>query len=191
MQEVFGNYIEPDGNNQEYLIIHFSPTSIPLQQRWRNNGLSASFLADYWVTFFPAQDEADLDRQREIEGVINYIANELLENTMKFSYQPADHSVSLALYLYQNEFRFYASNALDPETIEPFQARIQRLLDHDPQELYLEQLKANAAQQDYSNSQLGLLTMLHDYGARLAWKFSDLPDRSGGIVVTTMVQWRL
>jgi hypothetical protein len=31
----------------EYLKIGFSPTSIPIQQRWRNNGLSANFLADY------------------------------------------------------------------------------------------------------------------------------------------------
>jgi hypothetical protein len=48
---VLGNFIENLPPSQEYLILSFSPSSIPLKQRWRNNCLSADFLADYLSTF--------------------------------------------------------------------------------------------------------------------------------------------
>ena len=38
----------------EYLTLVFSPVSVPLRSRWRNNGLSADFLGDYVTTFLPA-----------------------------------------------------------------------------------------------------------------------------------------
>ncbi len=53
MQQIFGNFVERDTASQEYSAIHFSPTSILLQQRWRNNGSSADLgHARYFV---PAQ----------------------------------------------------------------------------------------------------------------------------------------
>ncbi len=187
MQQIFGDFIE-EGGSQEYLVIHFSPLSIPLQQRWRNNGLSADFLAEYWVTFFPSHDVPSQKRQLEIKSAINYIANELLENVMKFSYEPVSYSVSLGLHLYQTGFRFYARNAINPQTIVTFQARIHDLLTQDPGKLYIQQLEKNAVASDSSGSHLGLLTMIHDYKARLAWKFETLEHAGAEItLVTTMV----
>jgi hypothetical protein len=63
MTEVFGHFVDIQNCHQEYLKINFSPTSVPLQQRWRNNGLSADFLADYISTFFPGDDAQALNRQ--------------------------------------------------------------------------------------------------------------------------------
>ena len=54
MTRIFGDFTERKDDHGEHLEIGFSPTSIPIQQRWRNNGLSADFLADYLSTFFPA-----------------------------------------------------------------------------------------------------------------------------------------
>ena len=56
MTRVFGDYCEGLPESPEFLIIGFSPGSIPLHQRWRNNGLSADFMADYLMTFFPVDD---------------------------------------------------------------------------------------------------------------------------------------
>jgi hypothetical protein len=190
MLQIFGDYVEQE-RDQEYLVIQFSPTTLPLQQRWRNSGLSADFLADYWTTFLPARDVPSPERQQEIRGAINYIANELLENTMKFSHKPAHHPVTLGLYLYQGAFRFYASNFIDPQAVEAFQARIQDMLTQEPIELYMRQLEINAADETGGVSCLGLLTMLNDYDARLAWKFQARPHDPEGIMVTTMVQLTL
>lgn len=190
MQQIFGDFVE-QGDGDEYLLIHFSPTSQPIQQRWRNSGLSADFLAEYWSTFFPAYDVPSRVKQREIKGAINYIANELLENVMKFSYQPADYPVNLELYLYEDEFKFYTRNAIDPQAVGGFQVRIQTLLTEDTQMLYLEQLERNAADESSTGSGLGLLTMVNDYGARLAWKFETLSQDLEIITVITMVQLAL
>ena len=189
MEEIFGEFVE-QGKGEEYLVIHFSPTSLPLQQRWRNSGLSADFLAEYWATFFPAHDVPSRNKQIEIKGAINYIANELLENVMKFAYRPAEHPVSLGLYLFQDEFKFYASNAIAPNAIADLQTRIRALLTEDPQQLYLEQVERNAAEEN-SGSHLGLLTMVNDYGAKLSWKFATIPQNPGVVTVTTLVHLAL
>ncbi len=187
MEQIFGNYIEED-DGQEYLVIHFSPASTTLQNRWRNNGLSADFLAEYWATFFPTQDDAAQDRRAEVKGIINYVANELLENIMKFSYPPANYPVHLGLHLYEKTFRFYAHNATDPETVPEFQTRIQRLLTEDPGDLYMEQIETNARDPENTHSRLGLLTMVSDYNANLAWKFTHQADHPERIIITTMVE---
>ena len=67
MTQIFGPFTERKDDDSEYLKIGFSPTSIPIQQRWRNNGLSADFLADYLSTFFPGDDRAAAERQAEIK----------------------------------------------------------------------------------------------------------------------------
>ena len=92
MIRIFGDFIERKDDDGEYLKIGFSPTSIPIQQRWRNNGLSADFLADYLSTFFPGDDRAVAECQAEFKSAVSYIANELLENAMKFSYAPSQHA---------------------------------------------------------------------------------------------------
>jgi hypothetical protein len=96
--------------------------------------------------------------------------------------------VRLELHLDQNKFRFYASNAIDPQALEPFQAWIQRLLVEDTAEMYLKQIQHDAADETGRTSRLGLLTMLNDYGAQLAWKFEPAPPAS---IVTTMVEINL
>ncbi len=186
MEQIFGDFIEPE-DGEEHLIVRFSPTSLPLQQRWRNSGLSADFLAEYWATFFPAHDVPSRQRQRDVKGSINYIANELLENIMKFNYQAVDYAVSLGLYLYKDHFRFYATNAMDPKEFDAFQERIQTLLSGDVQKLYLEQIERNVAEES-NGSHLGLLTMINDYQARLAWKFEAVTLEPAFLSLITMVQ---
>ena len=185
--QIFGNFIEPEVE-QEYLTIRFSPISLPLQQRWRHNGLSADFLAEYWASFFPAGDAVMQARRLEVKGAISYIANELLENVMKFSYLPVNYAVTLELCLHTDVFRFYTCNAIAPHAVGEFQERIRTLLTQDVADLYIQQVEDNAL--DGAGSHLGLLTMLYDYGATLAWrfKFTNQPDL---VVLTTMVCLRI
>ncbi len=189
MTTIIGKFIEKAEGSGEYLKIGFSLSSIPLQQRWRNNGLSADFLADYLSTFFPIEDSASAGRQAEIKDAVSYVANELLDNAMKFSYAPSHHSVIIEMYLEADVIRFYATNCLDPHMVEPFQQFIQRLLTEDPHELYMEQLERNAEGDDKDVSRLGFLTMLNDYSATLAWRFVPMDQNGDGIMVTTMAQF--
>jgi len=189
MTQIFGDFIEPSAS-QEYLIIGFSPSSVPLKQRWRNNGLSADFLADYLTTFFPGnQDEpSTIERQAEIKSAVSYIANELLENAMKFNDETSEYPIDIKLQLESDGVIFSVANSISPQAVDKFQAYIQQLLASEPSELYIQRLEKNAADESCTNSGLGLLTMLTDYTAKLGWKFQTVHQDPEVIAVTTMVQ---
>ncbi|MEG3980931.1 DUF6272 family protein [Microcoleus sp. T3B2] len=189
MIQILGDFIEQAGS-QEYLIIGFSPSSVPLKQRWRNNGLSADFLADYLTTFFPGnQDEpSTIERQAEIKSAVSYIANELLENAMKFNDETSDYPIDIKLQLERDAVIVSVANSISPQAVEKFLAYIQELLASEPSELYIQRLEKNAADDNCTNSGLGLLTMLTDYTAKLGWKFQTVHKDPEVIAVTTMVQ---
>ncbi|MDB9312375.1 ATP-binding protein [Spirulina sp. CS-785/01] len=193
MQQTFGDFIDALPQSPEYLMLGFSPSSIPLQQRWRNNGLSADFLADYFTTFFPIDDENphSWTQQAEIKSAVSYVANELLENAMKFNDPSYDYPISIALYFSTDQLIFSLTNSVVAEQVETFQRYLQDLIQSDPQEMLLLQLEKNALEET-STSRLGYLTMMNDYGAKLGWKFDTLVDQNAPITtVTTMVQLAL
>ncbi|MGB3268149.1 MAG: ATP-binding protein [Microcoleus sp.] len=189
MIQTFGDFIE-QAPCQEYLIIGFSPSSIPLKQRWRNNGLSADFLADYLTSFFPGNedDPSTIDRKVEIKSAVSYIANELLENAMKFNDETSDYPIDIKLQLENSRLIFSVANSIHPQAVGEFQAYIQHLLASEPSQLYIQQLEKNAADDNCSDSRLGLLTMLNDYSAKIGWKFQTVQTHPEVISVTTMVQ---
>lgn len=189
MAEIFGNYediSEVHSKNQEYLNLSFSPSSIPIKQRWRNNGLSADFLGDYFTTFFPKSedDPASLRRQSEIKNAVSYIANELLENAMKFSDEGLNHPISIRLMLDKDRIIFSETNGVSGEQADNFRAFIGKVMSEDPNELYIQQLEENAVTD--SSAGLGYLTMVNDYSAELAWCFEVVGDK--GVIVTTEVK---
>ncbi|CAG0962523.1 hypothetical protein BURK2_00817 [Burkholderiales bacterium] len=184
-EEIIGSYQTPRDEAQvESLSLRFSPISIPIKQRWRNNGLSADFLADYVATFFPRveDDPASETRRREISGAVKYIANELLENAMKYSAQSAGPPITILLQLDHEKIAFWETNTMDRAQGERFRQFIGELLQSDPDAFYLEQLERSATGE---GSGLGFLTMINDYAARLAWQFS--PAGPEAITVTTHV----
>lgn len=193
MRQIFGDFIDCRSTSHEYVIIGFSPTSIPLKQRWRNNGLSADFLADYLTTFFPENEDepTTIDRQAEIKSAVSYIANELLENAMKFNDKTSQYPIDIKLQLESDGVIFSVANSIPPSAVSKFQAYIQELLSCDPSELYIQQLEKNAADENSTVSGLGLLTMLSDYNAKIGWKFETVHKEPEIIAVTTMVQLRV
>lgn len=187
MADIFGDFVEKDKKDEQFLELGFSPTSIPLQQRWRNNGLSAGFLSDYVSTFFPGEDSDSAERREEIKSAVSYIANELLENAMKFNYAPSEYPISVGMHLDQDKVRFYVTNSIDPGAVAAFQDLIKRLLTEDTNDLYIETLEQNERERN-AGSGLGYLTMINDYGARLGWQFTRCPDHPQVTKLTTLVQ---
>ncbi len=196
MTETFGEYDNDIQPSDEYLVVGFSPSSIPLKQRWRNSGLSADFLADYLTTFFPVDESkpGTVDRQAEVKSAVGYIANELLENAMKFSDDRLSHPISIRLQLHTDRLIFVTTNTIPLEKVSGFQAYIKRLTTEDPQELYIERLEKTATEEHPTTSGLGYLTMINDYHAQLGWKFEHLETEADDgqlqktVAVTTMVQ---
>ena len=190
MSQIFGEFIEDLQTSHEYLILGFSPSSIPLKQRWRNNGLSADFLADYLATFFPGNENSINGNplRTEIKSAVSFIANELLENAMKFSDETSNYTVSIGLYLKSDKLIFMVKNSVALERVSKFQTFLKELTTSDPNELYIQQLEQNAQDDTITESRLGLLTMINDYQAILGWKFDTISTIPELHTVTTMVQ---
>jgi hypothetical protein len=154
----------------ESLTLRFLPGSVPIQQRWRNNGLSADFLADYVSTFFPLveNDPGSARRIAEMTAAVKFIANELLENGMKYAARTAHGPIAITLQLNQHSICFWESNRVEPDQLAQFKAFAQDVATQDPADLYMQQLEKSAEGQ---GSGLGFLTMINDYGAQLGWQF--------------------
>lgn len=190
MDQLFGDFYNELPPSQEYLIISFSPSSIPLKQRWRNNGLSADFIADYLITFFTGNDGAanDTDKQLEFKGAVSYITNELLENAMKFNDETSKRPINISLYLYSDKVVLLVTNSVPPQAVGKFQAYIKEIIGSDPGELYIRQMEKDAEDEGETASGLGLLTMINDYLVKIGWKFETVQNDPEVIVVSTMLQ---
>jgi hypothetical protein len=188
MTEIFGNFQDEPSASQEYLILGFSPSSASLKQRWRNNGLSANFIADYLTVFLPVADDQTLTiaRQEQIKSAVSFVANELLENAMKFNDYSSLQPVLIQLQLFEDKVVFWVTNAIASTAVQPFQALIQKMITSDPSELLIHQLETNA--DSTSNSGIGILTMMNDYLAQIGWKFETAQADLQITTVTTRVQ---
>ena len=63
--QIFGEFIQQFPPEKDSLELTFTPTSVPLKKRWRNNRLSAHFIADYFTTFLPLDD--GLEEQKKTD----------------------------------------------------------------------------------------------------------------------------
>jgi hypothetical protein len=185
-EQTFGNYSQAD-KACEYLTMVFSPLSVPLRSRWRNNGLSADFLGDYVTTFLPAGNGTEAAHvQTEIRHAVTYIANELLENAMKYHEHSADIPIALRLELRADHVTVSATNGVGPGQAERYRTFVELILKQgDVGDLLVRQLEDTAARRDSSTSCLGLLTMISDYGAKLGWRFEQDTTYQDIMTVTT------
>lgn len=192
--QIFGEFIEHFPPEQDSLELTFTPTSIPLKKRWRNNRLSAHFIADYFTTFLPLDDhlEAEQIRIKESKEIVTYVANELLENAMKYNDAKSHSQVKFGVHFVDKDDLVavvFATNSISQEHSEKLKCFIETLFSSDPEMLYIEQIEENALN-DKDCSGLGFLTMVNDYEAKLGWKFEtiDNPNSDKILIVTTMVQ---
>jgi hypothetical protein len=186
MSVTLDNYGERAGKC-EYLTLAFSPTSAPLRSRWRNNGLSADFLGDYVTTFLPANGTlpAFKRRQNEVKHAVTYIANELLENAMKYHQSDVEIPIRIHLELASDHITVSVSNGVSIVQAERYKAFVEHLRAGDAEELLLRQQEESAMSSELTMSSLGLLTMITDYEAQLDFRFDNHPIQLQSMTVIT------
>lgn len=198
MPKVFGEFFDVLPYVRDSLEIIFTPTVHPVRQRWSTNRLSAQFIADYFSAFLPIEEsEPDSDRRmKEAKGAVSYVANELLENAMKFNYLESELKVEFAIYFLENRSEkdsdltvvLHVTNSLSPVAQEKFQAFLIELFAGDPEVFYITQVERSLSEENAQSSGLGFLTMINDYSAKLGWKFEKVSVEPEIFKVTTMVQ---
>lgn len=135
----------------------------PLQLGWRHSGLTSDFIAEAMAMPFAASKA----RYADIHHSIGYLSNELIENAVKFR-QPG--KIIIEAGITAEVFMIRVRNEIDKNTSARFQALLTKMLSGEPGDLLIRQIEANAAS-DATGSGLGLLTLLADYDARMAWEF--------------------
>ena len=171
----------------EYLTLAFPPTSVPLRSRWRNNGLSADFLGDYVTTFLPTNGgmAAVKNKQNEIKHKVTYIANELLENAMKYHQPDVEIPIRIHLELASDHIAVSVSNGISVVQAGRYKEFVEHLQEGDVDDLLLRQQEESAMSSESTMSSLGLLTMISDYEAQLDWRFDIHPTQLESMTVTT------
>jgi hypothetical protein len=175
-----GRFLDCLENSKEYLTISFSPSESARRQRWRNYGLSADFLGDYFATFFPggareAGEPEELMGRDTVKSAISYIANELLENAIKYHTSLSQDPISISLYLYEDCIVFQSINWVEPQPAEQFRHFIRGILDaEDVDGLFAQHLEKAATGQ--GESHMGFLTMICDYGVEFGWSLRPRSD---------------
>lgn len=186
-QETYGDFVELDEDRAgESLSLRFSPSSTPLQQRWRNNGLSADFLAGYVSTFLPADNdgEAAAGRKADVAAAVGYVANELLENAMKYGDAETGRPIFMRLHLEETRIIFHQTNSAAAARVASLRAFIADLAEMGAADMLLKQMENSGGD---GGSGLGLLTMVNDYDARLAFRISERKN-CGEALITTQVE---
>ena len=137
----------------------------PLHLSWKHSGVTSDFIADMMALPYATSKSS----HTQVHQDIGYLSNELIENAIKFR-QPGEIVVEAGTS--HERFFMRVRNAIDRETSSRFRDLLHRIASRDPRELLLEQIETNAMS-DTSGSGLGLLTLLSDYNAKMAWEFDD------------------
>jgi hypothetical protein len=175
----FGDFTELVAEDAlEGLAIVFSPMSISLKERWKNNSLSADFMGDYFANFYALDVSGQPGRREEVKSTVSFVANELIENAMKFTDVDAI-PISIRLTMLDGELVFCATNGTSVRNGAQYQEAIQTLLSAD---LWAEYEKRASATGESSG--LGLLSMLLDYSARIGWRFLARDEQRVMIITT-------
>ncbi len=207
MVQIYGDFNQSLPKAREYLILGFylkEPDALadsgnqPVLSkfRWRTNGLSANFLADYLCTFLPADDEQISEyRQREIKSAVSYIANELLENAMKYADSTLFLPITVQLQLYYDLIVVTTNHGVSVKQGEKLLDFIKIFTSVTPEDFYFCQVEENAEEAHGTESGLGFLTMINHYNAKVGWELSPMVGLENtdlwGYTVTTMVQLSL
>ncbi|MDM8567163.1 ATP-binding protein [Candidatus Halobeggiatoa sp. HSG11] len=184
--QIFGHFVEDSSGSMEYLKIGLLPSCLSIKESWQTNGLSADFIANYVQTFFIGQPQnTDAPIPIQSKHAVKYIANELLENAMKFNDNKSQHFIEISFKLYNDKLIFHVTHDVNSKNVVKLKEFLKEIINGDPQDLYFNRMEANAINDD-KGSGLGLLSMMCDYSAKLGWKF-EISKYNAPITLTTMV----
>jgi hypothetical protein len=149
----------------------------PLDLSWHHCATTADFIADLFALRF----QSSRNDYNEVRHSIGYLVNELIENAVKFR---APGEIMIEASIDSESFKVKVSNVVDGETASGFQSLLSEITVGDPGDLLIQRIEANATGPETATSGLGLLTLMSDYNARLAWIFS-VADENNQVCLET------
>ena len=150
----------------------------PLDLAWKHCGITSDFLGN----FYSAHVNRDTSGTNEIRHNVTFLANEILENAVKFK---ASGDIAIDTSVEDGRFRLCVANLVSEERALRFQEILRTLEGRDPSELMIERIEQNAADPTERGSGLGLLSLMSDYDVQLGWDFRKSAKGDGTIRLGT------
>ncbi|MEZ4322309.1 MAG: hypothetical protein R3F61_32850 [Myxococcota bacterium] len=147
-----------------------------MMTHWGRCSLTANYLAGYVAPSFANSDSARVE--------ISIILDELIENAVKFC-ADVEEPVVVTVDNFGRAVRLQVSNLCREHHAEDLGRSIARVLTHDPEELFVEQVE-EAATEDELASRLGFITLSMNEAVRLGARISR-SSREGFYTVTVQV----
>lgn len=139
------------------------------QKEWRRCSMLANYIAEYTAYQFARREWA--------ENLISTVVNDFLETVVRLS--PPKNEMTLRCIQYPDTLLVEVNQNLTPEMAKPFYDFLQLACAEDVNDLYFQVLTATDRPAPSFN-QLGLLMLVHDFGARLAAR----THKQGGLIST-------
>lgn len=157
-----------------------------LALKWSHCSSTADFLSH----FFSGVCARELDGAgiRDLTHSVAYLANELVENAVKFR---SEGDVVVEGGLHDGDFVLRIDHHVSAQTAGRFLALLREISVGDPGELLIKRIEANAAGENTAGSGLGLLTLRNDYGVRISWRFTPATPPDERVFLETVARLRL
>ena len=139
------------------------------QKEWRRCSMLANYIAEYTAYQF--------DRREWAENLISTVVNDFLETVVRLS--PRKIEMTLRCLQYPDTLLLEVQQKLAPAMEQPFYDFLKQACAEDVNDLYF-QLLTDTDRPAPSFNQLGLVMLVHDFGARLAAR----TDEQGGMIST-------
>jgi len=173
---ILGDYSDPESVNFEGLLSFTIKTDyIEKEKLWKSKDLTAEFLGNFWRHL--------LDND-EIKSTLHFVCAELMENAVYHSVK-SDYLVMIQLCFRSDELLVYVKNSAKTEKISDFKLFVRSILETENlQKLFVQRMK-EAKKSGSRKSQVGLITIIKDRGAKLSWKIEQKADMA---LVTTLAK---
>jgi len=173
---MIGDFLQEDQVDFEgALTFNVKSAYIEKKVLWKSKDITAEFLGQFWENMLSNED---------IKESLHFVCAELMENAVYHSIA-ADYMIKIQLCFSKKELLVYVNNTADTMEIETFKDFAESLLQAENlQKLFIKRMK-EAKKSKSKKSQLGLITILKDRGAKLSWKLELKGDTTE---VTTLAR---
>jgi hypothetical protein len=148
----------------------------PLQLSWHHCATTSDFISDLCML----RIRLSLQQVRDVRHSVAYLTNELLENAVKFR---TSGNVGVHAAVTHRWFTVKTWNRMAADSAQRLRSLLSELTTGDATDLLIRKIESNA-HSGAVESGLGLLTLMSDYGVKLAWAFEAV-DRSDEVCLET------
>ncbi|RAP32697.1 hypothetical protein DID77_04260 [Candidatus Marinamargulisbacteria bacterium SCGC AG-439-L15] len=161
--EIYGSYTEEEPKRPflSQITLDFSP--IDFISHWGRCGITANFLAQFQAENF--------ENKTISSNQFSTIFNELIENAVKFSHHNAK-KIYINIKNYGDKIYIEIENETTLKNVEAFSKNLETLFSNDPETLFINKILENAEQKEAS--QLGLITIIKDFNAKIGVKTAPI-----------------